>query len=77
MCYKLKYSSLFSFKKKKNSILYIKGPLGTNLIQVPSNIKFSIDSYNQIIIFSSISLKFEKKKIFVDFYLYFIIVAEL
>ena len=67
MCYKLKYSSLFSFKKKKNSILHIKGPLGTNLIQVPSNIKFSIDSYNQIIIFSSISLKFEKKKNFRGF----------
>merc|ERR1712037_1067932 len=35
--------------------------------QVPSNIKFSIDSYNQIIIFSSISLKFEKKKNFRGF----------
>lgn len=62
MCYKLKYSSLFSLKKKNNSILYIKGPLGINLIKVPSNIKFTIDSRNRIIIFSSNSLKFEKKK---------------
>jgi len=67
MCYKLKYSSLFSFKKRNNSILYIKGPLGGNVIQVPSNIKFSIDSCNQIIIFSSILLKFEKKKNFRGF----------
>jgi hypothetical protein len=64
MCYKLKHSSLFSFKKKNNSILYIKGPLGSNIIQVPSNIKLSIDSCNQIITFSIISLKFEKKKKF-------------
>jgi len=61
MCYKLKYSSLLSFKKK-NSILYIKGPLGTNFIKVPSNIKFTIDNFNQIISFSVIAIKFEKKK---------------
>jgi hypothetical protein len=67
MCYKLKHSSLFSFKKKNNSILYIKGPLGSNIIQVPSNIKLSIDSCNQIITFSIISLKFEKKKNFRGF----------
>lgn len=68
MCYKLKYSSLLSFKKK-NSILYIKGPLGTNLIKVPSNIKFTIDNFNQIISFSVIAIKFEKKKKFTRIYI--------
>ena len=61
MYYKLKYSSLLSFKKK-NSILYIKGPLGINFIKVPSNIKLAIDYNNQIITFSIIPSKFEKKK---------------
>lgn len=62
MYHKLKYSSLFSFKKKNNSILFIKGPLGINLIQLPSNIKVTINSSNNMIIFSSISSKFEKKR---------------
>lgn len=67
MYHKLKYSSLFSFKKKNNSILFIKGPLGINLIQLPSNIKVTINSSNNTIIFSSISSKFEKKEKFRGF----------
>ena len=78
MYYKLKYSSLLSFKKKKNSILYIKGPLGINYIKVPSSIKLVIDRNNKTIIVSIIPSKFEKKKkTCADFYLYFLIAAEL
>ena len=62
MHYKLKYSSLLSFKKKKNSILHIKGPLGINYIKVPSSIKLVIDRSNKTITFFTILSKFEKKK---------------
>ena len=62
MHYKLKYSSLLSFKKKKNSTLHIKGPLGTNYIKVPSSIKLVIDRSNQTITFFTILSKSEKKK---------------
>ena len=52
MQYKLKYSSLLYLKKKKNSILYIKGPLGKNYLKVPMDIKFMLDIQNRFITFS-------------------------
>ena len=60
MHYKLKYSSLLYLKKTNNSILYIKGPLGKNYLQVPIDITFKVDSHKQIITFSF--RKFKKKK---------------
>ena len=77
MYYKLKYSSLLSLKKKNSSVLYLKGPLGTNYLKVPFNIKFFVDNSNQIIIFSYLKSKNNKKKIYLVFYLYSIIVVEL
>jgi len=70
MHYKLKYSSLLSFKKKKNSTLHIKGPLGTNYIKVPSSIKLVIDRSNQTITFFTILSKSEKKKKFARIFIY-------
>jgi len=60
--YKLKYSSLLSLKKKNSSVLYLKGPLGINYLKVPFNIKFFVDNSNQIIIFSYLKSKNDKKK---------------
>ena len=62
MYYKLKYSSLLSLKKKNSSVLYLKGPLGINYLKVPFNIKFFVDNSNQIIIFSYLKSKNDKKK---------------
>jgi ribosomal protein L6P/L9E len=62
MYYKLKYSSLLSLKKKNNSVLYLKGPLGINYLKVPVNIKVIIDNSNQIITFSYLKVKKGKKK---------------
>lgn len=59
MHYKLKYSSLLFLKKKNNSTLYIKGPLGKNYIKVPLNVQFLVDQTKNIIIFY---LKLEKGK---------------
>ena len=61
MYYKLKYSSLLSLKKKNNSVLYLKGPLGINYLRVPVNIKVVIDYSNQVIIFSYLKVKKGKK----------------
>lgn len=61
MRYKLRYSSLLFLKKKKNFI-YIKGPLGKNIIKVPSNILFIIDNLKKIIIFCFIKSRNKKKK---------------
>jgi ribosomal protein L6P/L9E len=60
MRYKLKYSSLL-YLQKKNSILYIKGPLGKNLLKVPNDIKVSLDTSNRFIIFSVKESKNKKK----------------
>lgn len=60
MCYKLKYSSLLSLKKK-NSILYIKGPLGYNILKIPSTIIFLVDYKKQIIYFYSKKIKSKKE----------------
>ena len=62
MCYKLKYSSLLSLKKKKNSVLYLKGPLGINYLKVPKNIQFSLDNSNKLIIFYLTKSKINRKK---------------
>jgi hypothetical protein len=62
MYYKLKYSSLLSLKKKNNSVLYLKGPLGINYLKVPVNIKVIIDNSNQIIRFSYLKVKKGKQK---------------
>ena len=62
MYYKLKYSSLLSLKKKNNSVLYLKGPLGINYLKVPVNIKVIIDNSNQIIRFSYLRVKKGKQK---------------
>lgn len=51
MYYKLKYSSLLSLKKRKNSVLYLKGPLGVNYLKVPKNIQFSLDNSKKFIRF--------------------------
>jgi len=68
--YKLKYSSLLSLKKKNSSVLYLKGPLGINYLKVPFNIKFFVDNSNQIIIFSYLKSKNDKKKKFIWFFIY-------
>ena len=57
MRYKLKYSSVLSLKKIKNSVLYLKGPLGINYLKVPSTVKFIVDDSNQIIIFYELKKK--------------------
>lgn len=62
MCYKLKYSSLLSLKKKKNSVLYLKGPLGINYLKVPKNIQFSLDNSNKLITFYFTKSKINRKK---------------
>jgi ribosomal protein L6P/L9E len=61
MCYKLKYSSLLSLKKRKNSVLYLKGPLGINHLKVPKNIQFSLDNSKKLITFRLIKSKTNKK----------------
>lgn len=62
MYHKLKYSSLLCLKKKNNSVLYLKGPLGINYLKVPHNIQFLLDNCNKVIIFYSIKYKNNKKK---------------
>jgi len=62
MYYKLKYSSLLSLKKRKNSVLYLKGPLGVNYLKVPKNIQFSLDNSKKFIIFRLIKSKINRKK---------------
>jgi len=57
----VKYSSLLVLEKKSSSVLYLKGPLGKNIMYLPSNIKFSIDSLNNIIIFYQLKLGKNKK----------------
>jgi len=47
---KLKYSSLLSLKKKNNSVLYLKGPLGINYLKIPKNIRLILDNKNKFII---------------------------
>jgi len=69
MCYKLRYSSLL-FLKKNNNFIYIKGPLGKNIIKVPSNILFIIDNSKKIIIFYLIKSRNKKKKKFIRLYIY-------
>ena len=59
MRYKLKYSSLLSLKVKKNN-LYLKGPLGKNIIEIPYSILCLLDNKKKIIIFYS--YRFSKKK---------------
>ena len=61
MRYKLKYSSLLSFKKKNNSILHVRGPLGKNTIKVPSTISFLLNNEKQTIIFHSKTFRNNKK----------------
>lgn len=61
MSYKIKYSSLL-FLKKKNSILYLKGPLGKNYLKVPYNVGLYIDTSKKIIIFYPIKCFNKKKK---------------
>ena len=62
MRYKLKYSSLLSLKKRKNSVLYLKGPLGINHLKVPKNIQFSLDNSKKLITFRLIKSKINRKK---------------
>ena len=50
MYYKLKYSSLLSLKKKNNSVLHLKGPLGINYLKIPKNIQLILDNKNKHII---------------------------
>jgi ribosomal protein L6P/L9E len=61
MYHKLRYSSLLSLKKKNNSVLYLKGPLGINYLKVPYNIQFILDNSNKLIIFYPRKLKNQKK----------------
>jgi hypothetical protein len=49
MYYKLKYSSLICLTKK-NSVLYLKGPLGTNQLKISQEIKVILSNDNRIII---------------------------
>ena len=49
MYYKLKYSSLIQLTKK-NSVLYLKGPLGTNQLKIPQEIKVILGNNNRILI---------------------------
>jgi len=62
MRYKLKYSSLLSLKKRKNSVLYLKGPLGINHLKVPKNIQLSLDNSKKLITFRLIKSKINRKK---------------
>lgn len=49
MYYKLKYSSLI-YLTKKDSVLYLKGPLGTNQLKIPQKIKVILGNKNRILI---------------------------
>jgi ribosomal protein L6P/L9E len=49
MYYKLKYSSLIQLTKK-NSVLYLKGPLGINQLKIPQEVKVILGSQNRILI---------------------------
>ena len=46
---KLKYSSLIHLTKK-NSVLYLKGPLGTNQLKIPKEVKVILGNGNRILI---------------------------
>ena len=61
MYYKLKYSSLLTIKKK-NSIIYINGPLGSNSINIPNSIKIVLNSCNNYILFHFGKLSIKKNK---------------
>lgn len=49
MYHKLKYSSLIHLTKK-NSVLYLKGPLGINQLIIPQEIKVILGNDNRILI---------------------------
>ena len=49
MYYKLKYSSLIQLTKK-NSVLYLKGPLGINKLKIPQEVKVILGNQNRILI---------------------------
>jgi len=61
MSYKLKYSSLLSLKKKTNSVLYLKGPLGINYLKIPNDIHLLLDNSQRLIIVTFIKSKNIKK----------------
>ena len=49
MYHKLKYSSLIHLTKK-NSVLYLKGPLGINKLKIPQEVKVILGNQNRILI---------------------------
>jgi len=57
MHYKLKYSSLLHLKKKNNSVLYLKGPLGKNYIKIPPTLKLKVNPQERSVVFFSTDLK--------------------
>ena len=70
MYYKLKYSSLLHLEKKKNSVLYLKGPLGINYLKVPRNIQFSLNNSKKFITFYFSKSKINRKKKVIWFSIY-------
>ena len=56
MYHKLKYSSLI-YLTKKNSVLYLKGPLGINRLKIPQEVNIILGSQNRILIGSTVQSK--------------------